>query len=78
MKTDVLFLYNAKNDDLFAYFPKINESWDNKLKLGYSNIGQHSEVHVDYAKRSKKASFEQYKELKTELEAIGYKLNVLN
>lgn len=81
-KTDVLFLIeifeDAKND-VFALFP--NENYfrhDSDTKLCYAHIGQHSACHLDYAKVCAKATADQYKDLKKELESIGYNLNVLN
>lgn len=81
MKTKVLFLYNKKNDDLFAFFP---EEYYNKEHLGerfltcYAHIGQHSACNSDYAKECKEATKEEYNDLKEELESIGYELEILN
>jgi hypothetical protein len=44
----------------------------------YSHIGQHSQAAPEYIKRLKKATPEQYKDLKEELESIGYQLIVNN
>jgi hypothetical protein len=79
--TKVLFLVNEKdpkNPDLFAYFPE--ENYDNKgnLKVGYSHVGQHGGVDPRYAKESRLATPEEYQNLKTELESIGYNFDVLN
>lgn len=77
--TKVKFLVNEANPlnkDLFVFFP---EEKHNKLFLiGFSHIGQHSAVHPEYAKESRLAKFEEYKGLKTALEQLGYKLDVLN
>jgi len=80
-KTKVLFLVNEKdpkNPDLFAYFPE--ENYDNRgnLKVGYSHVGQHGGVDPRYAKESRLATPEEYQNLKTELESIGYNFDVLN
>ena len=79
--TKVLFLVNEKDpkhSDLFAYFPE--ENYDNKgnLKVGYSHVGQHGGVDPRYAKESRLATPEEYQNLKTELESIGYNFDVLN
>lgn len=77
----VLFLINEKdieNPDLFAYFPEINHDREGKFKMSYSHTGQHAAVHPSYAKESREALPYEYKNLKAELEGIGYNLEVLN
>jgi len=78
--TKVIFLVNEKdpqNFDLFAYFPE--EDFDNKgNKVGYSHIGQHGAVDPRYAEESRPATPEEYADLKSELESIGYNLDVIN
>jgi len=74
--TKVIFLINEKNNDLFAYFPE--EIHNGEFATGYSQLGQHSAVHPDYAKESRPATPEEYQNLKTELEEIGYNLEILN
>jgi len=80
-KTKILFLVNEKdpeNPDVFAYFPEENFDSKGEYKTAYSHIGQHSAVHPNYAEESRPATPEEYQDLKTELESIGYNLNVLN
>jgi len=80
-KTKVMFLVNEKdseNSDIFAYFPEENYDNEGKLKTGYSHIGQHSAVDPRYAAESRPATPEEYQDLKTELENIGYDLEVVN
>lgn len=79
-KTKVLFLYNEKNQDLFAYFPNdyYNKALTPKLRNGYSSEGQHSGVHEEYAQESIEATPKEYESLKKELEDIGYNLQVMN
>lgn len=43
----------------------------------YSHVGQHSSANAEYFKSLAFASPEQYKDLKQELESIGYKLHVV-
>ncbi len=74
--TDVLFLYEEDNSDVFAYFP--NEKVDDKYYTCYSHIGQHSACSPDYVANCKKATSYDYLSLQKELENIGYKLNILN
>jgi len=78
--TEVQFLMNEKNEDLFAFFQKESFKGTHEkdvLRMSYSHIGQHSDCHIDYAKESRKATEEEYKELKQELESLGYNLKVI-
>lgn len=75
--TRVLFLKNE--GDIFAYFA--DEIWNNyqpDIKTCYSHIGQHSPCHEDYAKKSQEMTADEYNDLKTELEGMGYNLEILN
>ncbi|MFA5207098.1 MAG: DUF3008 family protein [Candidatus Paceibacterota bacterium] len=77
--TRVEFLVNERdpqNPDLFAYFP--DESHHGEFKTAYSHVGQHSSAHPNYAKESRPATPEEYAPLKTELESLGYNLEVIN
>lgn len=56
-----------------------------KHYLGYAHIGQHTEIHEDFLNCSEvgnhkvvSATPEEYAELKSELEQIGYELEILN
>ena len=77
-KTKVKFLINEANNELFAFFPEENyTSYPSDLKMSYAHIGQHSACSIAYANESKKAIESQYRELKLELESIGYDLELL-
>ena len=80
MKKDIdtvkVKFYKDTESDVFAYFPMMFEI-DN-FKLCYAHVGQHSVCHPDYLKECKIATRHEYKELREELESIGYKLNILN
>lgn len=74
-KTDVRFYKIAKNEVL-AYF--LNENCDNQgNKTSYQHIGQHGACSPEFIKGKRKATPEEYKDLKSELEAIGYNLNII-
>lgn len=83
MKTKVLFLYNDKENDLFAYFPeehyyhKGHEDY-NEMFVCYAHVGQHSSCNKRYADDSRIATEEEYNDLKEELLSIGYELEILN
>ena len=78
-KTKVKFLINEANGELFAYFPEEDyTTFSSNLKTSYAHIGQHSVCSASYAEDSKEATESEYKELKEELESIGYNLEILN
>ena len=62
---------------VFAFFP--NEKYNSTpgLFTSYAHLGQHGACHVDYTKECKKATPEQYKDLKEELTSIGYNLKIV-
>lgn len=81
--------FTGKNEKIessgvFAYFP--NEIFSFKApaniyderneRMCYSHIGQHSGCSPLYANECKEATPEQYADLQTELESIGYKLKI--
>ncbi len=85
-KVDVIFLIEYDNDTkssgiTFAYFPQL--AWltvnDRILTFtSYSHVGQHSGCCPEYAAKCIEASPGEYGDLKSELENIGYNLNILN
>lgn len=73
----VVFLYNEKNEDLYAYFPDIEfDSQGNKQ--AYNHIGQHSSASIEYVNESRLATPEEYKDLAAELKSIGYAISILD
>lgn len=79
MKTKVIFLVNenyGEFPDIFAFFPEENELDD--CRLSYSHIGQHSSCCFEYAKESRLATKEEYKNLYNELtNLVGYDLEIV-
>lgn len=75
-KTKVQFLVNGK--DLFAFFPDDYAAPFGTYRTAYSHIGQHSACALEYAAQSRPASPAEYADLKSELESIGYNLEVIN
>jgi hypothetical protein len=78
-KENVIFLIHKDDNDVFAYFPNMDESHGGcKRVTAYCHIGQHTFASPEYAKQSRLATEEQYKDLKKELEeVVGYNLRVL-
>lgn len=74
-KTEVVFYMEVNADDTtwvtpLAYFPKEGTC--------YAHIGQHSECSPEYVANLKRATPEQYADLKAELESIGYNLEIID
>lgn len=76
--TEVLFRYVTYPDgteEILALFPEIPS--DNRGNVtSYAHIGQHSGADMDYILSiSRSAAYEEYKDLKSELEGLGYRLD---
>lgn len=68
-------------DEVVAIFPNILYSevlYGSEMITCYMHIGQHSACDVEFADGLEDASFEEYKDLKNELENIGYNLELNN
>jgi hypothetical protein len=84
-KTDVIFRVDTRKNwlgnwtygNVFALFP--HEVADNKGNVtSYQHVGQHSSADYNHCiKTSRIATENEYKDLKKELESIGYNLNVI-
>jgi len=67
--------------DVIALFPKLLEGQDihgNQFILSYMNIGQHGSAIDDLVDDLSPATIDEYSDLKAELFAIGYELEVLS
>lgn len=75
---DVVFRIDNKYKDVFALFP--HDVCDNQGHVtSYQHVGQHSSADYRHCIRnSKKASKEEHKDLKGELEDRGYDLNIVS
>jgi hypothetical protein len=85
METNIIKMGTTKvvfkmiDDEVIAIFPNNLYSevlYGNKVVDCYMHIGQHSSCDIEFAKGLKDASEEQYKDLKNELEEIGYNLDL--
>jgi len=84
-KTKVLFLLDKPEGDflcdVFAYFPNsyyYGKHTDKNTLTSYASLGQHSACTKKYANECKQATKEQAADLVSELESIGYNLEILN
>jgi hypothetical protein len=66
--------------DVFAIFPEETRTGADRTKLTecYAHVGQHSEACEEYINECTPATPEQYKDLKQELESLGYNLEIIN
>jgi hypothetical protein len=75
-KTKVTF-HKCGDDSILAFFPEIPYSGDPNLFQSYQHIGQHGACHVDFLNECTPATSEEYQDLKSELESLGYNLEVI-
>lgn len=72
-------MFKIIDDEVIAIFPDNiynKKLYGKKMVDSYMHIGQHSGCSVELIDELQDASFDQYKNLKNELETIGYKLNL--
>jgi hypothetical protein len=72
-------VFKMIGDEVIAIFPNNLYSevlYGNTMVDSYMHIGQHSACSVELIDELEDASFEQYKDLKIELEEIGYNLEL--
>jgi hypothetical protein len=75
-KTDVIFR-KEKENSILAIFPYILWNLSGDVAC-YAHIGQHGSADYNYCiQKSKLAKPEEYKDLFTELESLGYNLNII-
>jgi hypothetical protein len=71
-------VFRQFQDEIVALFPYEAWDYDENYCAAYSHIGQHSAADYGHIiSKSKPLQPEQYAELKSELESIGYNLKVL-
>lgn len=61
--------------EVCAFLPDSDVNYGNILC--YAHIGQHSEASLEYYRLGRLATPQEYTDLKTELESIGYKIRVM-
>jgi len=77
--TEVIFRKDkAKDGDVYAMFPYMQGDFKFGSVTGYMHVGQHTSCDYTYCiTRSKPATETEYKDLKAELESLGYNLKVV-
>lgn len=69
--TRIVFkLEKDSKTDVVAFLLDVPANWG--YVMSYAHVGQHSEASIIYARECKPANKSQYKDLKAELESIGY------
>lgn len=77
MATLVRFVTHS--NEVTAIFPQLKYNkrlYGNDMLTCYAHIGQHSSCSKEWLNETQKATPEQYANLKTELEQIGYVLKI--
>jgi len=75
MESTVRVKFVLFDSEVLALFPDFPE-WEKDMITSYAHIGQHGNAHKTLMRR-KSLSEPQYRNLKRELEMIGYKLQVI-
>ena len=73
-KTKVIFY--KETDNILAVFPEIKSDLQGNISC-YASLGQHSGMHPEYSKDLPIATKIEYNDLFTELENLGYNLEVV-
>jgi len=75
-KTDVIFR-KEKENNIIAIFPYVLWNLSGDVTC-YAHVGQHGAADYNYClQKSKLASPDEFKDLFTELESLGYNLNII-
>lgn len=75
-KDAVIFRKDKKSGEIYALFPYLVDNYDGYVTT-YQHIGQHSQGDLQHCIRtSVLAKEEEYRDLKSELESVGYKLDI--
>lgn len=73
----VIFRYDDAHQEVIALFPYVSYK-SNRKTMFYAHIGQHGECDYDFTiTGTRAATFEEYKPLLWELQAIGYECKVI-
>lgn len=78
MKYKVKFLLDKNSNEAFAVFVQNFTDYAKQFHQCYSHTGQHSSVHIEYAKQCFPADIVQYRDLLNELQELGYELEIVN
>lgn len=79
MATLVRFVKDQHYNEVIAVFPQLKYNrplYGDSIVTCYAHIGQHSSCTNEWAKKQPIATPDEYKNLKDELEQIGYVLKV--
>ena len=74
-KTKVIFR-KFKDGEVIALFPELQANDNHAHCQSYMHVGQHGSANYDVNAKNKLATESEYKDLKEELESIGYNLDV--
>ena len=72
----IIFKKDKETNEIVAFMPYDFQTWQGEFTC-YAHVGQHSYSCYDYYRECKPATPEEYKDLKQELESIGYNVEVI-
>lgn len=75
-KTQVKVLFVKCEGEIIAVMPYELGTNDPLTMLCYQHIGQHGSCHVSWVKSQKRAKPEEYSNLLSELESVGYEVEI--
>jgi hypothetical protein len=76
MKTKVIFRIFPKEKDVIALFPEVQGDMSHAYCGSYMHIGQHGAAAYGLIAETKPATPKEYAALQSELESIGYVLEI--
>ncbi len=77
METERVIFRKFNDGDIIALFPDLVGDINNRYCLSYQHMGQHGSAAPELVYVTKLATEDEYRELKEELERIGYKLKIV-
>jgi hypothetical protein len=70
-------MFKITEGEVIAIFPALAGDSSPATCLSYMRVGQHGACSIDFVRKLKWATPEQYASLKVELESIGYELKLV-
>ena len=73
---EIVFKKDKETNEVIAFMPYDYQTWQGEFTC-YAHLGQHSLTNDEYYRACKLATPDEYKDLKAELESIGYNVEVI-
>jgi hypothetical protein len=69
-------IFRMIEGEVLAIFPQCVGDFNVYTCMCYAHIGQHSTMNISYASKGRLARLDEYAELQSELESLGYNLDI--